>query len=788
MKISLNWLKEYVDVGNDYQLLKDKFNLMSQEVESLYKLVVAEKLVIGEVLTCEKHPQADKLIVTTVDTGGEVFQIICGAPNIAKDQKVIVALIGAVLPGNFKIKKAKIRGIESNGMICSLDELGVKEFDASEDGIYVLGADAEVGNDPLTYLHLDDYVLDLDLTANRPDLLSMEGVAYDTSCMLDKALVTKKHDYTYSNVDNKIKVFTETSKCLAYYGQLIENITIKESPYWLKARLIASGIRPINNVVDITNYVMIEYGQPLHAFDYKKLNSNRILVRRAKKNETLKTLDEQERELMTKDIVITDGSKPIALAGVMGGFETEVDESTTKILLESAYFDPISVRKTSKRLDLKSESSSRFEKGVDPNKVKKAMDFATELFVELAGGQVVGQHSFFDNTNKKPHEVELTLEKLSLVTGKDFDLSEVENVLERLDFKYRLKGNLFKVEIPTRRQNVYGYQDLIEEIVRIYGYNLIPVTIPETPTPGYLTKKQKLRRVIKDYLANIGFNETKTYSLVSQEQAVEFDIEGLSEVKILNPINKSRNTLRHSIIPSLLEVLSYNKARKLNDMSLFELGKRYTNETETELLSGLMYGVYSTSSWQGKKESADFFLLKGVVESLLNKLNISDYKILESKNSIPSLHPGIYADVFLENEYLGFIGKLHPKKEQMLGVKNTFVFELNLDIIASNYNLDLVMTNIPKYPAVTRDLAIVIAKDVPVSELVKEVKIAGKKTLKEVEIFDLYQGENIDQDKKSVALSLTLQSNEKTLEAKEVDVVVNRVIKHLSLTLNAKLR
>ncbi|XMB72746.1 phenylalanine--tRNA ligase subunit beta [Mycoplasmatota bacterium WC30] len=788
MKISLNWLKEYVDIGNDYQQLKDKFNLMSQEVEALYKLVIADKLVIGKVLTCEKHEQADKLSVTTVDIGNEVTQIICGAPNIAKDQKVIVALVGAVLPGNFKIKKAKIRGVESNGMICSLDELGVKEFDASEDGIYVLGEDAKVGNDPLEYLHLDDFVLDLDLTANRPDLLSMEGVAYDTSCMLDKPLVTKKHEVTFKNVDNKVKVFTDTSKCLAYYGQLIENINIKESPNWLKARLIASGIRPINNVVDITNYVMLEYGQPLHAFDYKKLNSNKIIVRRAKENEVLKTLDEQERKLLLTDILITDGSKPIALAGVMGGYETEVDNTTTKILLESAYFDPISVRKTSKRLDLKSESSSRFEKGVDPNKLKKALDYATELFISLAGGQVIGQPSFFDNTNKKPHEVELTLKKLNLVTGKEFDSAEVERILKRLDFKYRIRGELFKVEIPTRRQNIYGYQDLIEEIVRIYGYNLIPVTIPSTPTPGYLTKKQKLRRIIKDYLTALGFNETKTYSLVNQKQACEFDIEQLSVVKILNPINNSRDVLRHSSIPSLLEVLSYNKSRRLNDMSLFELGKRYTKESETELLSGLMYGVYATNPWQGKKEPVDFFLLKGVVESLLNKLNISNYQILESKNTISSIHPGIYADVFIGKEYIGFIGKLHPKKEHELGVKNTFVFELNLDIIAIEYNLELVMNTIPKYPEVTRDLAVIISKDVLAIDLVNEVKTAGKKTLKNVEIFDLYQGDNIDQDKKSVALSLTLQSNEKTLEAKEVDLVVNRILKHLTQTFDAKLR
>ncbi len=788
MKVSLNWLKEYVDIGDDYKLLKDSYNLMSQEVEGLYKLVDINNLFIGKVLTCIKHPDADKLSVTTVDVGDEVLQIICGAPNVAVDQKVIVSKVGSVLPGNFKIKKSKIRGIESNGMICSLEELGVKEFDAEETGIYVLDPEAPIGGDPLAYMHLDDYVLDLDLTANRADLLSMEGVAYDTAAMLDKDIKIKKHKYDKKNVENSIKVFTDTKMCHAYYCQVIDNIKIKQSPYWLKSRLIAAGIRPINNVVDITNYVMIEYGQPMHAFDYNKLKSDEILIRHAKEGETIVTLDEQERKLLATDIVITDGRNPIAIAGVMGGLSTEVDGSTTKILLESACFDPICVRKTSKRLDLKSESSSRFEKGIDSDKIDNALHYATELFISLADGEVLGEYSFFDNCKKEPHYVELTLEKLNSITGHTFANNDVESILKRLRFNYREKNNLYRIEVPTRRKNVYGYQDVIEEIVRIFGYNKIPLTIPKTPTTGYLTAEQKLRRTVRNYFVNNGFNEIVSYSLVTPEQAIEFDLVDLPTIEILNPINKEKNLMRHSLLPSLLEILKYNQSRKISDIFLFEIGRSYFRDKEVELLSGVLTGVLSSNLWQGQKEVTDFYLLKGIIETLLAKLNIEDFEIVKTEKPISKMHPGICADLLISNEYIGYIGKLHPQKEFDLSIDKTYVFELNFEMLSKFYQTNIIMQDIPKYPTVSRDLAIVVGSDIQASDVIKEAKIAGKKTLKQLEIFDVYQGKNVDVNEKSIAMSLTFQNSEKTLETKEIDIIVNRILKHLEKTINAKLR
>lgn len=788
MKVSLHWLKEYVDHNQEYKLIEETFNLKSQEVESLYKLTDIEGLVVGRVLTCEKHPQADKLNLTSVDVGDEVLQIICGAPNVAKDQLVIVAKVGCVLPGNFKIKKAKIRGIESYGMICSLEELGIKDFDAEEKGIYVLGEDALIGTDPLVYLKLDDHVLDLDLTANRPDLLSVEGVGYDLACMLDRELHVKEHTYVTKHVENPIEVYTDTKDCLAYYGQVIDHVTIKQSPYWMKSRLLASGIRPINNVVDITNYVMLEYGQPLHAFDYNKIGSDTILVRHAKEKEVLKTLDDQERTLLESDIIITNGSKPIALAGVMGGAETEVDKNTTKILLESACFDPVCVRKTSKRLDLKSESSTRFERGVDPNKIKKAMDYATELFVHLADAEVLGDYSFFDKTNKEPTEIDLAIETLNQATGHEFSTVEVEEILHRLRFEYKLHNQVFHVLVPTRRQNMYGYQDLIEEIVRIYGYDKIPSTLPTTPTSGYLTKKQRLRRSVREYFVNNGFNETISYSLVTPDEAIEFDKVELPTVEILNPLNKKRNMLRHSLLPSLLSILKYNVARKVEDIFLFELGRSYLKDNEGELLSGVLTGTYSSTLWKNEKEVADFYVLKGIIEGLLQKLHISNYRIESAPNPVKPMHPGMTADIYIEEEYVGFIGKLHPQKEYDLSINKTFVFELNFDLIENHYHLDLLMESIPKYPSVSRDIAIVVGKEILAETILKEVKVAGKNALKDVHIFDLYEGDKIDVNKKSIALSLTLQNPDKTLESKEVEIVINRIIKHLEKKLQASLR
>jgi len=787
MKISLNWLNQYFNENIDPQLLVKKFNLMSQEVAGLEKLVDIEGLVIGHVKSLKKHEDADKLSVCMVDVGDEELQIICGAPNVAQNQKVIVAKSGVVLPGNFKIKKAKIRGVESNGMICSLQELGIQEFEATEKGIYVLGDDAVVGEDPLEYLHLNDYVLELDLTANRSDLLSMRGVAYDTATMLNLDITFSIPNVIRKAAENPVSIYTQTKNSTAYYGQVLENVKIKESPYWLKSRLIASGIRPINNVVDITNYVMLEYGQPLHAFDYKKVGSDKIIVREAVKDEVIITLDGENRKLIAGDIVITDGVKPIALAGVMGGLETEIDNESTTVLLESAIFNPVKVRRTASRLNLKSESSSRFEKGVNPETTLPALNYACELLIKYADAIVVGEPSYYNTNPNKKKIITLSLEKLNSVTGMTFEQEQVETILDRLRFKYRFRNDEFKITVPSRRP-MESYQDIIEEIVRINGYDKIPTTIPVTPTQGGLNKKQNLKRVIRDFIVDRGFYETRTYSLVSEELAKAFDQEELKTIKILNPLTKEREHLRHSILPSLLNVLSYNKARKIDDIFIFEIANTYFEENEVEKLSLIMHGKLDNSSWQKPLNSVDFYHLKGLIESLFKKLKISNYTFALSETPISKLHPGISAEILVNNLKLGFLGRLHPEEEHKLGTDNIYVLELDIKkLIELSVNTHPTYQEISKYPSIERDIAFYVNRNVKASEIIDCINGASKKTLSSIDIFDVYYDKSL-QNSKSIAIRLKFSSKTKTLETSEVDEHIQKIILALNKDLGATLR
>ncbi len=787
MKISINWLNEYFNQQIDKLELVNKFNLMSQEVAGLSKLVDVEGLLIGHVKSLEKHPDADKLSVCQVDVKNELLQIICGAPNVAQGQKVIVAKTGVVLPGDFKIKKVKIRGIESNGMICSLAELDVQEFDVKEKGIYVLPDDAQVGEDPLKYLGLDDYVLELDLTANRSDLLSIRGVAYDTACMLDWDLNIPDVRVIREGVENPVNIYTTTRDSSTYYGQVVENIKVKDSPFWLKSRLISAGIRPINNVVDVTNYVMLEYGQPLHAFDYDKISSDRIIVREAKTGEKIVTLDGEERSLLAGDVVITDGTKPIALAGVMGGLETEIDEKSSRILLESAVFNPVKVRRTANRLNLKSESSSRFEKGIDASKTLEALNRACELLIQYANAIVIGRPSFYNTANTKDKIISLSLEKLNSIVGYTFDEETVENILTRLRFSFKNKSGEFRVKIPNRRP-MESYQDLVEEIVRINGYDKIPLSIPETPTQGGLSDRQKTKRSIRSFLVNRGLNETKTYSLVNEENACKFDLKATEIIKIMNPLTQERECLRHSLLPSLTSVLSYNKSRKIEDVQIFEIGNTYFKDTETEKIAILLNGSADKSTWQKDEGQIDFYYIKGLVEALFEQLNIKNYAFGIPSVNIVNLHPGISAEIVIQGKVCGFIGKLHPEEEHEIGVKDIYVCEFETDNIYKSKGFhNTIYQEISKYPSIKRDIAILVDDGVQAQKIIDVIKINAKKTLKAVEIFDIYQDISLG-SKKSIALTLEFMSADRTLETKEVDDYLEKIVSSLEEQLSAQLR
>ncbi|MGD9909105.1 MAG: phenylalanine--tRNA ligase subunit beta [Candidatus Izemoplasmatales bacterium] len=788
MKVSIEWLKEYATVNVQPQELEKAFSLKSAEVASLEKLVDASNLVIGHVLTCTDHPDSDHLHVCEVNTGANVLQIICGAPNVEVNQKVIVALDGALLPGNFKIKKAKIRGVESNGMICSLEELGIEKKYHNEDGIHVLSDEAVPGGNPLEYLSLEDYVMDLELTPNRSDLLSMIGVAYDTKAILNTEVHLPKVKVNEVSEENTVSVFTETAGCKSYYARVVKDVKITESPTWLKARLIASGIRPINNVVDISNYVMLEYGQPLHFFDYDRICTNRIVVRDAIENETIQTLDGKIRNLVKDDLVITDGEKAIALAGVMGGYSTEVEPTTTSILIESATFDSRRIRLTSRRLDLRSEASMRFERGLDPARSILACDRAASLLEVLAGGKTLKGVSYFDMHNYDKVTVSISLEKIIHTTGAPYTVDDIKKIFDSLSFDYKKEGNNFEVEIPSRRQDIKTAQDLIEEIVRIHGYDFIPTTYPKTPTEGGLTTLQKMRRKVRNYLSSVGLDETVTYTLVSKEKAVLFDQKDLSTIHLQNPMSEEKSSLRHSLLPSMLDVVYYNQSRKVDEVKLFELGRVYSYDFEREVLSGVLTGHYQTSLWQGKKETVDFFTLKGLVEGVLQLFNLSSYRILPFKETPSFLHPGQSAEVCVGNDVIGFIGKLHPAMESNYDLKNIYVFELDFASLMKYGKSSVVMKSVPKYPSVSRDIAFVVSDEVSADELTKEIKKTNPQKLIQVTLFDLFKGGNVEAGYKSVAYNLIFQDSEKTLSTEEVDQAVDKVLKTLEKKFSASLR
>lgn len=787
MKVSMNWLKDLVDVDIDVAELSALFNKHSAEVEEYYKLVEASGLVVGHVLEKEKHPDADKLSVCQVDIGGEVSQIVCGAPNVDKGQKVIVSLPGAVLPGGFKIKKSTIRGVESNGMICSLSELGIDKKYHAEEGIHVLNEAAEPGSDPINELFLDDEVMVLDLTPNRADLLSVLGVAYDTAALLDKEIILTDYIIPEDKDDNKVNIKIDTKNCMSYHARVIKDIVIGESPRWMQSRLIAAGIRPISNVVDITNYVMLETGQPLHAFDYDLLDSEIITVRMAKDGETFTTLDSKERRLSENDIVITNDDVPVALGGVMGGLNTEVVSTTKSILLESAEFSPVHIRRTSNRLDLRSEASTRFERKIDPNRTILALEMATALLIEYANGTALKGISSVDNADKEEKIIEITLSKINSVLGSKFNLDKVSDTLDSLNFEYEMNGELFKIKSPTRRQDIVTYQDIIEEVGRISGYDLLPLTLPKTDAVGKLSEYQVFKRKVKNTLNGLGLNEVITYALINENNVFDFVLEETNTVKLSKPLSADRTVLSLTPLNGIIDVLKHNVARKINDIAVFEVGTKYTKGKETALLSGAITGKFSNTFWQGKKEVADFFLLKGILLSLFEETSLSHLEF-EPTKAYKNLHPGQSAMITDRSGAVGFIGKLHPEYAKNNSLKDTFVFELDLEKIFKMRRVPKKVKEINKYPIMSRDIAIVVNKEVLATDLLGVIKKAGKRMLLSASIFDMFVGESIGLENKSIAIRLEFSDNNKTLEAKDVDDRVRSILGVLKASFNAELR
>ncbi|CAC9051476.1 Phenylalanyl-tRNA synthetase beta chain [Staphylococcus aureus] len=784
MLISNEWLKEYVTIDDSVSNLAERITRTGIEVDDLIDYTKDIKnLVVGFVKSKEKHPDADKLNVCQVDIGeDEPVQIVCGAPNVDAGQYVIVAKVGGRLPGGIKIKRAKLRGERSEGMICSLQEIGIssnyipKSF---ESGIYVFSEAQVPGTDALQALYLDDQVMEFDLTPNRADALSMIGTAYEVAALYNTKMT--KPETTSNELDlsanDELTVTIENEDKVPYYSaRVVHDVTIEPSPIWMQARLIKAGIRPINNVVDISNYVLLEYGQPLHMFDQDAIGSQQIVVRQANEGEKMTTLDDTERELLTSDIVITNGQTPIALAGVMGGDFSEVKEQTSNIVIEGAIFDPVSIRHTSRRLNLRSESSSRFEKGIATEFVDEAVDRACYLLQTYANGKVLKDRVSSGELGAFITPIDITADKINRTIGFDLSQNDIVTIFNQLGFDTEINDDVITVLVPSRRKDITIKEDLIEEVARIYGYDDIPSTLPvfDKVTSGQLTDRQYKTRMVKEVLEGAGLDQAITYSLVSKEDATAFSMQQRQTIDLLMPMSEAHASLRQSLLPHLIEAASYNVARKNKDVKLFEIGNVFFANGEGELpdqveyLSGILTGDYVVNQWQGKKEMVDFYLAKGVVDRVSEKLNLEfSYR----RADIDGLHPGRTAEILLENKVVGFIGELHPILAADNDLKRTYVFELNFDALMAVSVGYINYQPIPRFPGMSRDIALEVDQNIPAADLLSTIHAHGGNILKDTLVFDVYQGEHLEKGKKSIAIRLNYLDTEETLTDERVSKV-----------------
>lgn len=815
MRVSTEWLSDYISLeGVPAEELASRITSAGIEIDVIEdRNQGINKVVVGYVKSKEKHPDADKLNICIVDAGQEEdLQIVCGAKNVDAGQKVPVAMVGAKLPGGLDIKKAKLRGVLSQGMICSAKELGMNDKllpKELQEGILVLPEGTDVGVPIVNVLGLNDQVLELDLTPNRSDCLSMLGAAYEVSAILGREITLPKPEKELVEVSDPAAKHISLSieaeeQCPHYAARYITGVKVGTSPLWMQNRLMAAGVRPINNIVDITNYVMLEYGQPLHAFDGDQLTDGSVLVRMAKAGETMTTLDGQERRLEPHMLVITAGGKPVALAGVMGGLDSEVTDNTVNIFLESAKFDGGTVRKTSRQLGLRSEASSRFEKEVDPARVIPALNRAAALIAKYAGGTVHQGIVEAGAVDSKPKLIELSLEKLNSYLGTDLSLLEVKTIFARLHFACGdAATGLIEVEVPTRRGDIQLDVDLIEEIARLYGYDNIPTTAIEGPTtPGALTKSQAIRRGIRRMLTHAGWQEVLGYSFIHPQQSETFTSlgDGGKAVKLAMPMSEDRGVLRTSLIPQLLDIAVYNANRKHPDLAMFEIGNVFHTHEDTltkqplerPVLGLLLTGRLGSKQWNMQPEKVDFFDLKGALETVFEMLGLDGEQITYAADQPDGFHPGRSASVYVQNGStkvkLGTLGQVHPQLQQDKDLEDTYVAEILLDPLYELANSRVQYRDLPRFPAMERDLAVVVDEAVEAGSLIRVIREHAGELLQNVQVFDVFTGSKLGEGKKSVAISLTYRHQERTLTDEEVAAANEKAVQALEQTFGAELR
>ena len=786
MRLSKKFVNDYTNLQNiDTLELADKMVKLGNEYESVSKLVPCTNLIIGEVVSCEKHPDSDHLHICKVNIGKETLNIVCGAPNVRTGLKVIVALDGAVLPGG-TIKKTVVLGIESNGMLCSLMELGIdKKFLSEKDinGIHELNGDAPVGEDPIKYLELDDEIIDFELTANRSDELSMLGLAYECATITGEKVSLP--DLSYKSISEKIsdklELRVNTDNVYTFLVKGVNNIKIEDSPNFIKNRLMACNIRSINNVVDISNYVMLETGQPLHFYDADKLGKV-IEARNAVNGEKVVTLDNEERILTSDDIVITNGKNPVGLAGVMGGLDTEIDENTKNVIIECAIFNPRNIRKTSKKL-LRSEASIRYEKGLDVNRCYMAIERACNLLSKYAGGEILDGMLEYNKQSREDKIIEITLDKINSVLGYNLNIDDVKVVFEKLNFKVSVKSNLFTVTVPTRRLDISISEDLIEEVSRVYGVDNIKSTLPVFESiPSIHDNKL---RTVRNIMVSNGLNEVITYSLINEKDVFKFTNDEFGIIKVLDPLTEDRTVLRHSIISSLIDVFKYNKARNIKDLSIFEVSKCFSliegNYIEENKLAFLCTGAYTEGL---NKEYYDFYSVKGIIENLLDTLGYKNRYSFIVHDFPEEMHPTKSAYISLNGKIVGLFGSVHPA----IMKDEVYVCEINLESLFENRTGKLKYKEVSKYPGISKDVAFILDKDVINEDVVSTIRKVGGKLLSKVEVFDYYEGDKIEENKKSIAYNLYFESNEKTLDLNEITPIFESIIDGVIKKHNAVLR
>lgn len=785
--IDLSWVADYIDISDqDLKELAIKITKAGINVEKIITNHI-DNLVIGEVIECIDHPNSDHLHICRVNVGDTILQIVCGAPNVRVGLKVIVALPGAILPGDFEIKEGKIRGEESNGMLCALFELGLeKKTDENySKGICELDSDALVGIDPLTYLGLKSTLYELDIHKHRNnDCYYHIGFAYEIGAIIDRKVTLPEDDYkeTTNNINDYFSLEVKTDKCPYYLAKMCE-VTIKESPKFIKDRLARAGMHSINNVVDISNYVMLEYGQPMHFYDKDKIG-NKIVVEDALDNLSFTTLDRNERILNKNDIIITDGNNPICIAGVMGGVNSEVDSNTKNILIESAIFNPVSIRYTASRLNLRSEASIRFGKGLSYEYTDKAINRACHLLEKYADAKIYSGIVKHDKVDKTLKQVEFTVNDINSMLGITISSSDMEKELKKLDFEYELNLDKFKVTIPKRRLDIDPtVNDIAEEIGRLYGYHNLVSSEPVVKIKkGEYKGDVKNRKIVSKRLRSLGLNETKTYTLVAPDMAHKFKYEEKEQVVLPNPMSIDKSIIRTTLIPSLLNVYDYNKKRKVKDINLYEVSKTYDKDYNEDIkISILMSGNYIINSWQNSLK-VDFYVIKGIIENLLDYLGFKNRYDFE-KDIINEIHPGVGARILLDKKPIGIIGKVHPKVTK----DDIYVAEISLTKLMTKVK-PLKYKEASIYPGIEKDLAFIVKKDVTAKEIIANIRKSGGRLLEDITVFDIYTGENVKEDEKSIAFKLLFIDPNKTLTDDEVMEQFNKIISHVTTKCGAVLR